>query len=235
MMLMLVAVTQRNDPNKYGKPMDNLNTDYLQWLHSSGHHALLIPNVKAEIEYYVSSFPIRAVIFTGGNDIHPSLYDSSVGKWPGASRERDAAELELLRLAVQRKIPVLGICRGMQLINVYFGGKLVKDIKEEITERHPPSQNHPVELIDDRAIAFLGKRRTQVNSFHNQAVVQKTLAPALRVFALSPEDGIMEGLYHPELPIAGIQWHPERESPDKEMNRKLAEAFKEGKLFWKKS
>jgi len=131
---------------------------------------------------------------------------------------------------VERKLPVLGICRGMQMINVFFGGKLIKNIKEEIGDTHPPGLDHGIRIIDEKE-AF---NDTKVNSFHNQAVTEGSLSPKLKPFAVSEKERLVEGLYHPSLPIAGVQWHPERKSPDKDINEKLLKAFVKRELFWKK-
>ena len=211
--------------------MDNLSSDYYTFFRSWKQHLLVIPNIPEEVEYYCSQFPIEGIILSGGNDIHPQRYDSAITKWPGASVSRDSTEWKLLEFAVRRKIPVLGICRGMQLINVFFGGKLVKNMSQEMNLEHLPGKDHLVQFVDEKIGGLLGKD-AKVNSFHTQAVTHKTLAAALKVFAV--DDEIIEGLYHPTLPIAGIQWHPERKSPDTQVNRKLMEAFVGKKWFWKR-
>jgi len=147
---------------------------------------------------------------------------------------RDFTEKCLLDYAVKNKIPVLGICRGMQFINVYFGGKLIQNISKEIKSsfKHV-AKDHLIELLDKRLHS--GKRnQVKVNSYHNQGVDNITLSSKLNCFAKST-DGVIEGIFHPNLPIVGIEWHPERNSPDKEFNYKLIKAFLKEDLFWKRT
>ncbi len=227
-----MAISQRQQYNKYNAPIDVLEHNYIEYCKSFDILLLPIPNSASQVQAYFDTFPIEGIILTGGEDIDPKLYGENID-WPNISSLRDQTERRMLEIAVARKIPVLGICRGMQFINVYFGGKLVKNIKEEITAEHPPGKEHLITITDERIISTLGKKEIIVNSFHNQAVTARTLSPSLREFAAA-EHGIIEGLYHPSLPIAGIQWHPERKSPNEEINKKLLEALVRKELFWKK-
>lgn len=230
---MLIAISQRQQYNKYGAPIDVLEHTYPLFLNSCGIEILPIPNISSQVDSYFDHFTIQGIILTGGEDIDPKLYGEDIG-WPNTSPLRDQTEKRMLDIAVTRKIPVLGICRGMQFINVFFGGRLVKNIKEEMTVNHAPGKEHLITLMEERIISAVGKKEMRVNSFHSQAVTTQTLSPQLNVFAMAEEHGIIEGLYHPSLPIAGIQWHPERKSPDQEINRKLMEAFVNGEIFWSK-
>ncbi len=230
---MLIAISQRQQYNKYGAPIDVLEQAYPLFLDSWSIQIIPIPNISSKANYYFDHFPIEGIILTGGEDIDPKLYGENID-WPNISSFRDQTEKKMLEIAIARKIPVLGICRGMQFINVFFGGKLVKNIKEEITANHVPGKDHKITLIEERIISAVGKNEIIVNSFHNQAVTTQTLSPQLKPLAIAEHD-IIEGLYHPLLPIAGIQWHPERKSPDKEINKMLVEAFVKRELFWKKN
>lgn len=227
---MLIAISQRQQYNKYNAPIDVLEHAYPLFFDSCGIRILPLPNIPSQVEYYFDHFPIKGIILTGGEDIDPKIYGENI-EWPNLSPFRDQTEKKLVEIAVAQKIPVLGLCRGMQFLNVFFGGKVVKNIKEEITAEHSPGKDHPVTITEEKIISALGKKEVLVNSYHNQAVTAQTLSPQLKSFAIAEQD-IIEGLYHPSLPIAGIQWHPERKSPDEEINKKLLEAFKEGKLFW---
>jgi len=92
---------------------------------------------------------------------------------------------------------------------------------------------HTVRIIDEKTSKFLNKKKIMVNSYHNQGMDNNSLSPELKPFAIS-EDGIIEGIYHPKYPIAGVLWHPERKSTDEEINKKIIEAFLNEKLFWNK-
>ncbi len=230
---MILAISQRQQYNKYNAPIDMLEHNYLHYFKSFDILLLPIPNVTSQVQDYFNQFPIEGIILTGGEDINPKLYGENI-EWPNISPLRDETEKRMLEIAVARRIPVLGICRGMQFINVFFGGKLVKNITEEITSSHEPGKEHSINLAEERIISKTGKTEMMVNSFHSQAVTTHTLSSSLKMFAIAQEHGIIEGIYHPSLPIAGIQWHPERDGADKELNRVLMEAFKENRLFWEK-
>ena len=229
---MLVAISQRQQYNQNGMPIDVLEHSYVEYCKSLGMVLLPFPNIASQVQDYFDNFPIEGIILTGGEDIDPKMYGKNI-EWPNISPLRDQTEKKILEMAIAQKIPVLGICRGMQFINVFFGGKLVKNIKEEITSEHPPGKDHNVIITDERIISNLGNKEIIVNSYHNQAVVTRNLSPHLQAFATA-EPGIIEGLFHPTLPIAGIQWHPERKSPDEEINRMLMEALVKKELFWKR-
>lgn len=229
---MLVAISQRQQYNKNGAPIDVLEQSYLTYFESYGIQMVLIPNVRSLVDYYFDHFHLEGIILTGGEDIDPKVYGESID-WPNISPLRDQVEKRMLEIALARKIPVLGICRGMQFINVFFGGKMVKNIKDEITLNHAPGKDHQIILNEKKVISLFGKREITVNSYHNQAVTTKTLSPLLNIFALA-ELGIIEGLYHPSLPLAGIQWHPERGKPDTEINKNVIGGFVKRKLYWGK-
>jgi len=214
-----------------GANRDALENSYVEYYEKFGITLLPIPNVTKNLDSYFKKFKIQAIILAGGNDINPKLYG---GKPQNSdfSEERDKTEKALLGIAIKNKLPVLGECRGTQFINIFFGGSLIQNIKPETGFNHVAVM-HPVDIIDKKAIDFLHKKTLTVNSYHNHGITKNTLSNDLRPFAVSP-DGIIEGIYHPKYPIAGILWHPERKSPDEAANGRLIKAFLERKLFWKK-
>jgi len=226
---MLIAISQRNDQNKHGDFIDCLENSYVNYLKKFGIELLVVPNSVSGVEYYFNSFPIEGVILSGGNDIDPELYGTVRGENDSFSVMRDKTEQKMLELAVEKKIPVLGICRGMQMINVYFDGKLVNLNENEKTH---PIEHHYVKVVDSTK-EILGNESI-VNSYHNFGVSKETLSPQLKMFATSKDEKVIEGIYHPDFPIAGIQWHPERSSPDSGFNEKLMKAFVDRELFWEK-
>ena len=170
---------------------------------------------------------LDGVFLTGGVDVDPSRYGEPKHPLCGTTdADRDAIELMLLDYAMGRGLPVLAICRGIQLVNVALGGTLWQDIPSERPEalghKHTGERDdrtHPIELVPGSRLAeALGTTRCDVNSFHHQSVRQ--LAPGLVVTATAP-DGEIEGL---ETATGGpwllaVQWHPEEfhadgEAPD---------------------
>lgn len=240
---MWVLITQRGVKPAKGAERSCLENDYVGYWEGFGVKLVQLPNLTRNIKGYLEELPIKAIIISGGGDINPELcakkplqpdtntitgYES-----PEYSEARDRTERELLDIAVKKRIPVLGICRGFQFINVYFGGSIIQDIKAQLgsSVNHVASV-HELSIVSKDIRALLGNDKIMVNSYNNHGITSQTLSPELRAFAISEADGVIEGIYHPKLPIAGIQWHPERKSPDDEPNSRLVRAFLEQKLFW---
>ena len=137
---------------------------------------------------------------------------------------------KLIEIAIERKLPLFGNCRGGQFINVFFKGKLIQNIKEKTGINHVNAK-HKVKITDKNA-GFLGNKEFIVNSYHEQGIMKGILSSELKEFAIT-DDGIIEGVYHPKYPIAGVLWHPERPGSDKEADKRLIEAFIKRKFFWK--
>jgi putative glutamine amidotransferase len=160
---------------------------------------------------------VSAVVVTGGAfDVPPEAYGETPREGLGPLKPvRTAFETLVLQGALRRKLPLLGICGGMQLLNVVLGGTLYQDVQRELPgakeheQRNPRSQpSHPVDVRDGSALAeVLGRGQLMVNSTHHQAVC--TLAPSLKMSAAAP-DGVVEAIESTEHPFAlGVQWHPE--------------------------
>lgn len=144
------------------------------------------------------------LLLTGGHDVEPSLYNAEKSEKCGETCPlRDREDLFLLDYAIRRNMPVLGICRGIQLMNAALGGTLYQHLPDEFptkTEhcmsRPYDREQHKVNILPDTPLYKLFKRKTLgVNSYHHQAV--KELSPKLRAMAVS-EDGLVEGVFMPE-------------------------------------
>ncbi|HMM12037.1 MAG TPA: gamma-glutamyl-gamma-aminobutyrate hydrolase family protein [Bacteroidales bacterium] len=181
------------------------------------------------------------ILFTGGADIHPANYGkaSDTIRCGAIDTIRDRYELEAFRIAQRLKMPVLGICRGLQMINVAMGGTLVIDLPQDkgTAELHRVGSEdwaeHPVTLIPGSRIASLVKTPiVMVASNHHQGIEQ--LAPALSASATSP-DMLIEAIENqPNTSpwIMAVQWHPEWMAHDDELSGKIAVSFlKEAKSF----
>ncbi|MDR3128670.1 MAG: gamma-glutamyl-gamma-aminobutyrate hydrolase family protein [Tannerellaceae bacterium] len=194
-----------------------LAEDYFLSVWRAGGVPLLIPPLKdiEALDIIVAS--IDGLLLSGGIDVNPLF----MGEEPVPGLEevdtlRDENEFLLLRLAVNRQLPIFGICRGHQLINVAFGGTLYQDIKSQLetpaikhVQSAPREQlTHTVRLtgIPSRLRQILATDTLLVNSFHHQAVCR--LAPGFIATATSP-DGINEAIEHTEKEIFSVQWHPE--------------------------
>lgn len=177
------------------------------------------------------------VIFSGGPDIHPGLYGEELMDCCGAlAPERDALEIPLMQKAIEMNKPVLGVCRGFQVLNVATGGTLYQDIntqlKSSVKIEHSRSSDedkdkevHKVNVIRDTPLHTFSEGLLQigVNTLHHQGV--KKLGEPLRSMAVA-DDGIIEAVYHPDKKfVMGFQWHPEILGLSNSISSRIFEAF----------
>ncbi|MCB9235513.1 MAG: gamma-glutamyl-gamma-aminobutyrate hydrolase family protein [Bacteroidia bacterium] len=202
------------------KSLNYLEADMGRYLSRQGVMPILIPDLpKAELISFLKE--MDAFVLQGGSDLSPSTYGETPiieGKWLG-DKYRDEYELGVLDFALKNEKPVLGICRGFQLMNAYFGGTLYQDIK---TQRPEALLHRDADLYDqlnhkiEWSVGSLMQRlythdpHDAVNTVHHQGL--KTVGKGLEVNAFSPEDGIVEAfVWNGAEPgkVMGVQWHPE--------------------------
>ena len=186
---MLIAVSQRvgKDPDTH-EVRDQLDQRWTKLFESLNILPILVPNSpKFAFEIMMNLKP-EGIILTGGNDL---------ARYGGKTPERDQTELCLLKFAIEKKVPLLGVCRGMQVIQDFFNVPL-QPITGHVTQKQEIRVNGKVEVH---------------NSFHNFGARQTV--PELEVWA-ETSDGIVKGVRHKNLKIMGWMWHPEREIPFKE-------------------
>lgn len=170
------------------------------------------------------------LLLSGGEDVNPSFYGQTATEKCGKIvPARDHAEMKMLEAFLSTGKPILGICRGEQLMNVFFGGTLHQDIADVATSCHDdyPRKNrgnHEVSVTRGTKLAeIMGQETFLANSLHHQAVDK--VAPAL-ILAATSEDGIVEGVEHPAHPFCiGVQWHPEHMSAYSKLQRRIFDAF----------
>lgn len=195
-----------------------LNYDYVAAINSAGGIAVILPVITDEnqLDEYIKI--IDGVVFSGGEDISPYYYGENPTKEIGKTCEsRDSFEMGLIKRAISENKPVLGICRGMQLINVVLGGTLHQDINTQInnslehrsSEDQLGSPHHRVKILEDSLLyKLLNEREIGVNSFHHQSV--KDIGTGLKPVAFS-SDGVVEGIETTKSSfLLGVQWHPEK-------------------------
>ena len=152
------------------------------------------------------------LLLPGGGDIDPAYYGEEMNGSDEPDRELDKAQRDILDAFVKAKKPILGICRGMQLINIYFGGSLHQDLvtRDIHTRKNDNDSIHSVKSVEEGNLfeKFYGKT-FNINSAHHQGA--KKLGKGLKE-VLRSEDGVCEAVIHEELPIIATQFHPERMS-----------------------
>ena len=222
-----------DDPPVNGFARYAASYGYVHCVADAGGLPIPLPYPDAELApEYVQR--LDGLVLTGGLDVDPFFYDQEprpeVGKVDPA---RDGFELALIRSAHADGVPIFAICKGVQILNVAFGGSLVQDVYKSVPDvlRHEQrnlrwdSHYHHVNVVPgSRLAAIAGADRVRVNSDHHQAVDR--VAAGLVVTARADDD-VVEGLEDPSHPwCLGVQWHPER-MPDDELTRKLFGAFLE--------
>jgi putative glutamine amidotransferase len=148
------------------------------------------------------------LILPGGADIDPALFGEENWGSRKIERERDLRQLEILDIFVKSKKPILGVCKGHQLLNIYFGGKICQNIPE--FQRHQwmeADQAHGSRCQPGCFLEEIYGLEFPINSAHHQAVTDPM--PCFRPIQWA-EDGVLEGMVHQSLQILGLQWHPER-------------------------
>ena len=211
------------------KTLHYLEQSVAHWLLAGHAITVMIPAVtrdsivtRTELNLHDYAMALDGLVLQGGNDLAPESYREKPlrPEWAGDS-VRDRYEMELVDAFVQAGTPVFGICRGLQLLNVKFGGTLYQDIPTQVPTARAHREAgqydrllHEVELLPDTRLAQLypGVTRARANSIHHQAI--KDLAPDFVVEARCPEDGMVEAVrYRGPSYVAAVQWHPEFHLP----------------------
>jgi putative glutamine amidotransferase len=212
-----------------------LNTAYIQAVQQAGGVPVPLPPYLDGGARRQLFRTLDGVLLTGGADVdprrfkedpHPTVYDVSV--------ERDELEIRLVEHSIDRAVPLLAICRGIQVLNVALGGTLHQDVKsapgtaiDHSQKRGRHRSTHPVRIEPGSRLAkVIGAHELAVNSFHHQAI--KDLGRGLRAVAFAPDDLIEGAELEDDLRfVLGVQWHPEELAPKQEAARRLFRALVE--------
>ena len=206
-----------------GKTLQYVEQSIAHWVMSSGALAVMIPNPvgdtrRGDVTLADYAKWLDGLVLEGGSDVWPGSYGETPlqERWSG-DRIRDDYEKALAAAFIAERKPVFGVCRGLQLLNVAFGGTLLQDIAtqrpESVSHREASLYDrhfHEVEFVAGSRLAqmYPGVARAKVNSVHHQAI--KDLAPGLVVEAVSAHDGLIEAVRRPgDSYVAAVQWHPE--------------------------
>jgi putative glutamine amidotransferase len=210
----LIGITSYTEEVRWGVWTEDaavIPLAYVRAVEHAGGRPLVVPPTEDGLLETLDA--LDGVIFSGGGDLDPGLYDAEPHPETDAPRAvRDAAELRMLRAALDRDMPVLAICRGSQVLNVARGGDLVQHLPETVgheKHRHQPGDfsDHDVTLEPQSKLGALLGDHAPVKSHHHQGFGQ--IGTGLREVAWA-EDGVVEGLEDPEKRFAlGVLWHPE--------------------------
>lgn len=222
-----IGITSRVIRNGNGNLSDSIEHAYLEYFSNLGFVPLIVPNNGFILKEYVNDLKLDGIVLSGGGDVSYSYQNRTILERDDDQKIRDEVEASLIQWAIAHNKPVFGICRGMQFINVFFGGKVSRDIKEELGYSHV-GVNHFVQVVDEK---FCSRERFEVNSYHNHGVFLKDLASQLTPFAII-DNRLVEGFYHQSLPIVAVQWHPER-SITSQISVKIIESVFSDKEVWR--
>jgi putative glutamine amidotransferase len=213
-----LSEAENSDVNRWPlrKGFDYVKRQYYQAILRSGGIPILLANV--EQRYAIMSFleSIDGLLVTGGPDLHPRHFNQRPHKKLSRTTEaRDRFELQAIRMALRMNLPILGICRGHQVLNVAFGGTIHQDLScipsKKVVHADPRQTGkvfHRVKIEKgSRLHDIIGRTIIQTNSSHHQAI--NKLGEGLQASAFAP-DGVIEAIEHPGFDLVlGVQWHPE--------------------------
>jgi len=214
----LIGISCSIDAADTGANKEFLNDTYFEAIENAGGVPVILPNTHDPSLQVEMAKRLDGFVISGGPDLDPRIFGSrATGKLGRMYPRRDAAELALLKYVIEETDkPVLGICRGIQSLNVALGGDLILDLPSEGYPEHAFAgkydrweEAHDIEVEKgSKLYEILGSEKAGVNSFHHQAVGKP--APGVIVSAKSVPDGVVEAVEVPgERFILGVQWHPE--------------------------
>ena len=218
----------------FGLPLYIMNQSYIRSVEMLGGLPLMIPLQMSEETLRGIFERLDGLLLPGGEDVDPGHYGGERHPQLGPTdKERDRTELLLTRWALEEGMPLLGICRGVQVMNVVCGGALYQDLTSQRGDlnKHdffPPNFerfriSHRVDIEPDSVLARALGSAHEVNSMHHQGIAK--VGRGLRPVAIS-EDGLVEALEVPELPFAlGVQWHPEELAKTDQLHSSLFHHF----------
>ena len=240
----IIGVTPNGSTSDLGVRTYTVAADYTNAVQRAGGIPVILPLHITDVESLLDA--LDGVLFSGGGDIDPAVFNQeSHEKTSGVDAERDAFEIALMRAAFARDLPILAICRGIQVMNVERGGDLIQDIPSQTSTtkehaqravgagEHDIFQTATLSVGTNPLTAALGTGEIAINSFHHQAL--GNVSDALDVIARG-DDSIVEAVYAPDATFAiGTQWHPERLAAQHAEHQALFDGFIEAARSYSKS
>jgi len=231
-----IAVTLANPEGKSDIALaEDKNERYLEAIERHGGEPIPLDERASEAERRAAFETMDGLVLSGGEDLDPALYGEPRDARTVVDPGRDVLDQEAFRAATARGVPVFGICRGLQVINVFSGGRLVQHVDEHAAHpyrgRAAEASFHQLRLDPGSTLSALlgGAERLEVNSFHHQAVDRDGLAPGLRASGVAPhaQGDLVEALEGTDQNrwLLGVQCHPERTESSPAEFARLWDAF----------
>lgn len=192
-------ITQREGVNQYGDPTDVLESRYIRFYELMGFIPKPVSNYTKNFERLFDD-KIDLLIVVGGGALHSKWYDREHEE--ELQPNRDRTEEKMIKYCIEHGIPIIATCRGMQYINVLFGGKL--SYHPALSQERPRGKDHKVHLLTEH-------RDIYVNNFHQDVIYENDLAPCFTPLAVDEENHVIEAYYSEKMKLLALQWHPERE------------------------
>ena len=192
--MLKIGITFRiTNAETYDEKRDSLSHDWPVFLEKIQGMPIWIPNSFTNLEQFLQEVDLDGIILSGGDNI-------------GQTPERDKTEIKLIDYAINNNIPIFGVCRGMQVLNKFFGGE-----QEFLNTDTHVGNNHSIKIKNESFSKLINSTDVLVNSYHRNIISVDSLAETLTPFAFSDIDNTVEAFVHSTLPIIGVMWHPERE------------------------
>jgi N5-(cytidine 5'-diphosphoramidyl)-L-glutamine hydrolase len=194
-----IIITQRIEKlGEHNELRENVDTRLISLVDKLGYMPILIPNNLVNIKKFINEISPSGIILSGGGD-------------PRVKNLRYQTEKKLIKISLKKDIPTIGLCRGAQAINLFFGGKLLK-VKNHVRRNHRIFGT------------FINNKKIIVNSYHNYGFYKDTLGKKLNLLANS-SDKVVKLFTHKNYKILGIMWHPERYSKIRDFDKNLIKKF----------
>jgi putative glutamine amidotransferase len=210
----LIGIIAHTELNRFNLTVSTIALTYTSSIEKAGGVPVILPFTADNSILAQMAEPMQGFLLPGGNDIDPAFYNETAVKECGeVNKPLDLFQMAVLKLAIADRKPVLGICRGIQVVNVALGGSLFQDIPSQVTTpslKHTDKAvdvEHPIDIEEGSRLFKLFGAHITVNSRHHQSL--KEPAEDLIITARAP-DGVIEAAQHKSLPIDLVQWHPER-------------------------
>jgi len=221
----IVALTGSGGKTKAGWPCAQLDRRYAYAV-SRGGGIPILGLEKARLEELASA--TSGLLLTGGTDISPALYGQSrEALTQEPDLDRDTIELDLIDAFMAQGKPILGICRGCQILNARFGGKLWQDIPARFGVDHGGGVRHSIEIEPQTLLSSLFGASAIVNSYHHQAIARLGEGLVSVAKARAGDEWIIEAFSHESYPLLGVQWHPERSLDESEGETGMLKLFRD--------